>query len=113
MSGGATSGELAGRLRELVTIQRRGPERDALAGAEGEWAAIGDVWAALEPSGTGDPQAGDAWSAMPRWRATVRSGADVMVGDRIVWRGRMIVVRHYAADPAKPDRIMLIAEEMR
>lgn len=107
------SGELAGRLSELVTIQRRGGDRDALGGASGAWTAIGDRWASLAPQQSGPLMAGDALDARPRWRVTLRAGSGVAVGDRLGWRGRMLGVRGVVDDPALPDRTVIEAEEER
>jgi len=107
------SGELAGRLRERIAIVRREPIRDAGGGASEGWATIGPAWAAIEPDGSGDLTAGDARAASPRWRVTLRLGADVTVGDRLTWGQRRMRVRRRIDDPATPDRFTLHAEEER
>jgi head-tail adaptor len=109
MSGGG----LAGRLRSRVAIERRDPVRDALGGASGLWLPIGNAWAELVPDGSGDVVAGDARGMAPRWRVTLRTGADIATGDRLVWRGRRLRVRKRSEDPASPDRITINAEEER
>ena len=103
--------ELAGRLNQRIRIERRGSARDALGGATGEWVAVAVLWAAIEPVGTGALTDGEAIRARPRWRVTVRSGADVAIDDRIRWRGCVIRVRGLTADPATPDRIIAMGEE--
>lgn len=108
-----SGGELTGRLRSRVTIERREPLRDALGGASGEWGAIGNAWAELVPDGTGAAQVGDARSMAPRWRVTLRAGPVVAIGDRLVWRGRRLRVRQRIEDPGLPDRITINAEEER
>lgn len=107
------SGELAGRLRSRVAIERRGTERDGIGGAAGGWITIGQAWAGLLPDGTGNVTAADARSAAPRWQVTLRAGADVTIGDRLLWRGRRLRVRRLSEDPAAPDRIVLDTQEDR
>ncbi len=107
------SGELAGALRERVTIFRRAGARDALGGASGGWAAIAAAWAAIVPDGAGDEVSGDALDAAPRWRVTLRAPAQATIGDRIGWGARMLRVRGRSDDPAARDRVMLAAEEVR
>ena len=108
-----SGGELTGRLRSRIAIERRDAARDPLGGASGDWIPIGHAWAELAPDGTGDPVAGDARGMMPRWRVTLRTGSDVAIGDRILWRGRRLRVRRRIEDPAVPDRFTINAEEER
>lgn len=103
---------LAGTLGERVTFERRGPERDALGSAEGDWAVEATVWAAVVPDGVGAETAGEAASGMPRLRVTIRRRA-VLLEHRLVWRGRRFGVREIVEDPRAPDRIVLRVEEMR
>ena len=105
--------ELAGRLRERVTILRADPARDALGGAAPEWVALATRWAAIDPDGTGDAVAGEAADAAARFRITLRPGVAAAIGDRIGWAGRTLRVRAIVEDPATPDRIVLRVEEIR
>lgn len=105
------SGELAGALRERVTVSRADEARDPL-GAGGGWAIIGEGWAEVRPEARGPLFAGDGRSALPAWRVTMR-GDGISVGDRIGWRARTMIVREARVDPALPDRIVAIAEEER
>ena len=107
------SAELAGRLRELVTLQRREDARDAIGGAAGGWRAIGDYRAAIEPRPAGPQEVADALDARPRWRVTLRAGSGARPGDRLAWRGRLIAVRAVTDDPATPERTLIEAEEER
>jgi head-tail adaptor len=100
-------------LRELVTILRRADDRDDLGGAEGAWAAVATRWAAVAADGTGEAVVGEAVNAAARFRVTIRGGVAVLPGDRIGWGGRMLAVRAVIDDPVAPDRIVLMAEEMR
>lgn len=103
---------LAGHLRERVTLLSPTPARDAL-GAQGEdWTLVDLVWASAAPEGTGAPFAGDARTALPLWRVTMRPCA-VAVGDRIERVSGTIEVRAVVRDPALPDRVVAIGEERR
>ncbi len=96
----------AGTLGERVTIEARGPERDATGGALGAWSAIATVWAGVTPDGI-DPAEG---RARPRWRVAMRERA-VSVEERLVWRGRVLAIDGVARDPRTPDRMTLTATE--
>lgn len=107
------SGELAGRLSERIELQRRGPGRDALGGADGAWASLGFAWAGIEPERAGPGVAGGAIEDAPRWRVTMRARGDVAAGDRLLWGARVLRVRGVLRDPRRRDRIVLSAEELR
>ena len=104
--------EFAGTLTQRVTIERRANDRDEAGGATGEWSAIATMFAAIAPDGTIDTEAGEALDARPRWRVTMRP-ADVTVGDRLRWGGRLLAVRGVVADPRTLDRMTLECEEER
>lgn len=91
--------ELASLLRQRVTIERKSRARDALGGSTGEWTSLGSSWAELRAQDNG------------RWTATLRSTADVVAGDRLVWRGRRLRVTAAVADPWAADRLRLACEE--
>lgn len=103
---------LAGTLGERVTIERRGAERDALGGAAGEWAEVATLWAAVAPLGVGAGVVGEAVAAMMGWDVTIRA-ADVAMGDRLRWRGRVLRLTAIRVDPRAPDRLVLSAREER
>lgn len=107
------SGELSGRLRNRVAIERRSPSRDAVGGADGTWVTIGHAWAGIMQEGGGATVVADARSSAARWLVTLRAGADVTVGDRLIWRGRRMRVRRRSEDPALPDRFTVDVEEER
>lgn len=107
------SGELAGSLRERVTIEQPLPQRDALGGRRGGWTYDGAAWARVTPLVPADAATGDARSALPRWSVTLRKREGIMPGTRLVWRGRFLIVRHGISDPAEPARMILTCEETR
>ena len=106
------SGEFAGALTQRVSILRRAADRDDLGGADGGWSVVAGHWAALEPVTAAAWGAGDLPSAKPRWRAVLRAGVDVAPGDRLQWRLLLLGVRSVGTDPASPDRIALVLEEV-
>lgn len=103
--------ELAGWLRERIAIERRDPARDAAGGAAGDWTAVGQAWAALEPAGRVAAVEADALRARLRWTVTVRSETDLRIDDRIVWRRARLRVRSVVPDPRTPDRLVVATEE--
>jgi hypothetical protein len=106
------SGELAGRMRERVTLFTPSAGRDALGGVEGDWTLVDLVWAAVEPVGRGPFFTGDARAAPPLWKLTLRPCA-VRVGDRIERTSGTVEIREVRIDPALPDRVVAIGEEIR
>lgn len=103
--------ELAGRLVERVTVSRRSDARDAM-GSEAAWVLAGSGWAEVRPEKRGPAFVGEALSALPLWRVTMRAGG-LQIGDRIGWGARSLIVRELIEDPALPDRIVGIGEEER
>jgi head-tail adaptor len=109
----ARADEFAGRLGARITILRRADDRDDLAAADGAWAITATCRAAIMADGSSDAAIGDRPGAAVRFRLTIRVGPRVVPGDRIGWTGRTLKVRAVIADPAFPDRIVLMAEELR
>jgi head-tail adaptor len=107
------SAELAGLLRERVTLERQAPGRDALGVARGAWLSLGQCWAAVVPAGEGERYLGDAAAAPARFHVTIRARKVFGVGDRVIWRGRTLVVETVTFDPTIPDRITCLTEELR
>jgi len=107
------SGELAGLLRERVTLERQMPGRDALGVARGAWVSLGQCWAAVVPAGEGAGFVGDAPAAPARFHITIRVRKIFGVGDRVIWRARTLVVLNVTFDPTIPDRMTCLTEELR
>ena len=107
------SGEFAGRLRERVTIEGLSGGRNALGATLPEWEAVATCLAAVAPEGAGAEAEGQALSAMARFRVTIRVRDGIAVGQRLRWRGRVLMIRQRVDDPALPDRITLRCEEIR
>ncbi len=111
MSGGAS--ELAGALRERISIERRLDDRDMATGAIGRWRYDGACWGAVSPLIPADLVAADSISALPRWSVTMRKREGIGPWTRLVWRGRYLLVRSVISDPRRPERMILSTEEAR
>lgn len=110
----AVRGELSGRLRTRVIIERREDARDALGAASGDWIVMRSAWVEIAPESIGPIAEADAPAAMPRWTVTMRSEAPpAAIGDRVLWGGRRLRVRSIGADPRAPDELRLSTEEER
>ncbi|MBJ7253398.1 MAG: head-tail adaptor protein [Sphingomonadaceae bacterium] len=107
------SGEFAGTLRERVVIETRLGNRDSRAGAVGNYRYDGQAWAAVSPLMPADLTRGDALSALPRWRVTLRKREGVGIGTRLTWRGKYLAVRAALSDPQTPAQMHLTCEEVR
>jgi head-tail adaptor len=105
--------ELAGALRERVSIETRANERDIIAGRILRWQYDGAAWAAVAPIMPGDFNVADSASALPRWAVTMRKREGITQWTRLVWRGRFLHVRMVESDPREPSRMVLRCEEAR
>lgn len=102
------SGEIAGRLKQRIRIER------STADAPGQWIPAGDCWAELRPAESLTMSAldGDTRLTARRWLVLLRSGIKVALDMRILWRGLDLRVTGVEADPTTPDRQLVVAEEM-
>lgn len=106
--------ELAGSLRERVTIERWQAARDENGADVGEWRRLAAVAAALVPEAADGAAAGfegEAPRSRGRWLVTLRAGPAIDLATRLRWRGRTLAVLAVTADPARPDRLLLRVEE--
>jgi head-tail adaptor len=104
--------ELAGKLRERVTVaspsEARGP-----AGEAGVDFMEGDpVWASVEPVREAPTVGAERRTQRPRYRVTLRGEIGVKPGDRLVWRGETLSVLAVTRDPARPERMTATAERL-
>jgi head-tail adaptor len=106
-------GELAGALRERVTIERRTEGRDPAGARTGGWAYDGAAWVAVSPLIPASLVEADSLSAAPRWTVIMRKREGLGVWTRLVWRCRFLHVRSIVSDPRDPARMILTAEEKR
>lgn len=105
--------ELAGALRERVTIETRANDRDIIAGRILRWQYDGASWAAVAPVIPGEFNVADSASALPRWAVTMRKRDGITQQTRLVWRGRFLNVRSVESDPREPSRMIVRCEEAR
>jgi head-tail adaptor len=103
----------AGSLRERIRIERPGTQRDLEGRLHPGWYEAAACFAAVAPDGTGSDVQGMALSAMPRFEIRLRTIEAAEVGNRIVWKGRRLLIRQRVDDPRQPGRLVLKCEEMR
>ncbi len=105
--------EFAGTLKQRIVIERPTDMRTASGLQTAGWETIARCLAAIEAEGAGPEAEGQALSAMPRFRVTIRQREGIAVGQRIAWGERTMLVRQRIDDPKLPDRILLRCEEVR
>jgi head-tail adaptor len=105
--------EFAGTLRERVVVEGLSGARDALGVAVAEWVVVARCFAAIVPEGNAALAVGEALSALPRYRVTIRVRDGISAGQRLRWGERVLSVRQRIDDPGLPDRIVLHCEETR
>lgn len=105
--------EFAGTLRERVIIERPVSSRNAMGLQEPGWEEVCRCLAAVTLETVGAESEGQALSAMPKYRVTIRVRDGVGVGLRIRWRGRSLMVGQLLDDPRARDRIVMRCEEVR
>lgn len=96
--------ELAGLLSERVVVERYVGAADGAGGVAGTWAAAASLWAAVAPEGEG---------TAARIRVTVRTPCELTIDDRLRWRELVLRVLRVERDPARAERVTILAEEMR
>jgi head-tail adaptor len=100
--------ELAGALREQVTIETWVAARDDAAADAGFWRRECTVFAEILPdSGVVRPVEGAARRSGQRWQVTLRAPAPIALTSRLLWSGRVLSVRTIASDPRQPDRLVV------
>lgn len=102
--------ELAGRLRERVTLEQWVTVRDAAGLDAGHWAVSGTVAAAVEPEramAAEGRSAGEALRSVARWRVTLRAPLSVGLTSRLWWRGERLTVLAVERDPARPELLVV------
>ena len=107
------SGEFAGTLRERVLIERLISTRNAMGLQEPGWEPVCRCLASVALESVGAESEGQALSAMPKYRVTVRSRGGMGLDQRISWNGRKLMVRQLLDDPRQRDRVVMRCEEVR
>jgi head-tail adaptor len=105
--------EFAGTLRERIIIERPTTLRTPAGLQESGWEQVATCLAAIRLEGVGAEIEGQALSAMPRLRVTIRRRDGIAIDQRIRWGTRTMMVRQLLDDPRYPDRIVMRCEEMR
>lgn len=104
--------DFAGSMRERVELLKRTAGRDALGEGEEDWTLVGLVWGSAVPIGHGPDYRGGSLDRPTLWRMTLRP-CPVAVGDRIARVTNTLEVREVTADPALPDRVVIVGEAIR
>ncbi|MFQ3664932.1 MAG: head-tail adaptor protein [Sphingomonadaceae bacterium] len=108
------NGEIAGRLKQRVFLERRQIIPDGQGGSAEHWRPVGVYWAEMRPvdrlslsTGGGDTQL-----TRRRWRVLMRQGVELALGMRLLWKGLDLRITGVDYDPATPDRVTVVAEEL-
>jgi len=107
------SGEFAGTLKDRIRIEKPVPSRTESGLQQAGWELVASCLAAIVAEGAGPEAEGQALSAMPRFKVTIRWREGVAVGQRVVWGERAMLVKQRIDDPMLRDRILLRCEEAR
>ena len=105
--------EFAGTLRERIIIERPSEARTAMGLQVAGWEDVASCLAAVEPDGAGGEREGQALSAMPRFKISIRLREGVAIDQRIRWGKRLLMIRQMIDDPRQSDRMMMRCEEVR
>jgi head-tail adaptor len=107
------SGEFAGTLRERVLIERAVSTRNAMGLQEPGWEQVCRCLASVGLESVGAESEGQALSAMPKYRVTIRKRDGIAIDQRVTWNGHNLMVRQLLDDPRQKDRIAMRCEEVR
>jgi head-tail adaptor len=105
--------EFAGTLRERIVIERPTSVRNAMGLQEAGWEEVCRCLASVALESVGAEAEGQALSAMPRFRVTIRRRDGIALDQRVSWNGRKLMVRQLLDDPRAKDRIAMRCEELR
>jgi head-tail adaptor len=105
--------EFAGTLRERIVIERPVSVRNAMGLQEPGWEEVCRCLASIALESVGAESEGQALSAMPKYRVTIRRRDAIALDQRVSWSGRMLMVRQVLDDPRAKDRIAMRCEEVR
>ena len=105
--------EFAGTLRERIVIEQPISVRNEMGLREPGWEEVCRCVASIALESVGQQSEGQALSAMPKYRVTIRSRDGIAIDQRISWNGRKLMVRQLLDDPRAKDRITMRCEEVR
>jgi head-tail adaptor len=105
--------EFAGTLRERIIIEQPISVRNEMGLQEPGWQEVCRCLASVTLDSVGAEAEGQALSAMPRFRVTIRRRDGIALDQRVSWNGRRLMVRQLLDDPRAKDRIAMRCEEVR
>jgi head-tail adaptor len=105
--------EFAGTLRERIVIERPVSLRNEMGLQQPGWEQVCRCLASVALESVGVESEGQALSAMPKYRVTIRRRDGIALDQRIRWNGRYLMVRQLLDDPRARDRITMRCEEVR
>jgi SPP1 family predicted phage head-tail adaptor len=105
--------EFAGTLRERILIERPISVRNEMGLQEPGWEEVCRCLASVTLESVGAEAEGQALSAMPRFRVTIRWREGIALDQRVSWNGRKLMIRQLLDDPRAKDRIAMRCEEVR
>lgn len=105
--------EFAGTLRERILIEQPISVRNPMGLQEPGWEEVCRCLASVALESVGQQSEGQALSAMPKYRVTIRARSGITLDQRISWNGRKLMVRQMLDDPRTRDRIAMRCEEVR
>jgi head-tail adaptor len=105
--------EFAGTLRERIVIEQPISVRNAMGLQEPGWEEVCRCLASVALESVGAESEGQALSAMPRFRVTIRWREGIALDQRVSWSGRKLMIRQLLDDPRERDRIAMRCEEVR
>ena len=105
--------EFTGTLRERIVIDHPISVRNEMGLQEPGWEEVCRCLASVALESVGQQSEGQALSAMPRFRITIRWREGIALDQRISWNGRYFMVRQLLDDPRAKDRITMRCDEVR
>jgi head-tail adaptor len=105
--------EFAGTLRERIVIERPISVRNDMGLQEPGWEEVCRCLASIVFESVGPESEGQALSAMPKYRVTIRRRDGIALDQRVSWGRRKLMVRQVLDDPRMKDRIAMRCEEVR
>jgi len=105
--------EFAGTLRERILIEQPISLRNSMGLQEPGWEQVCRCLASVALESVGAESEGQALSAMPKYRVTIRRRDGIALDQRISWNGRTLMIRQLLDDPREKDRTAMRCEEVR
>lgn len=105
--------ELAGRLAERVSFERRSEARGQFGEKSELWLFVFERWVELKLLTPAEPLpvAADTRHVARRWRLIMRDGRRPSLDMRVLWRDQVLAITGIEADPQRPGWLTLWAED--